>query len=119
VIEVHTQQASEHPGRAPGPPAGPPPPVSIQPAGQRPALASEARVSVVIPALNEADNLPHVLPHIPHWVHEVILVDGFSTDGTADVAKRLLPSIRSSARTGPARALRFEQGSAPRRVRSS
>ena len=52
------------------------------------------RVSVVIPALNEADNLPHVLPRIPRWVHEVVLVDGASTDGTAAVAEQLLPSIR-------------------------
>jgi glycosyltransferase involved in cell wall biosynthesis len=52
------------------------------------------RVSVVVPALNESANLPYVLPRIPHWVHEVILVDGNSTDGTPDVARRLLPSIR-------------------------
>ena len=26
-------------------------------------------VSVVVPALNEADNLPHVLDRIPEWVH--------------------------------------------------
>ncbi|MFZ4656253.1 MAG: hypothetical protein ACOYNY_04545 [Caldilineaceae bacterium] len=31
---------------------------------------SGATVSVVIPAMNEAANLPHVLPQIPDWVHE-------------------------------------------------
>ncbi len=51
-------------------------------------------VSVVIPALNEAENLPHVLPFIPNWVDEVILVDGHSHDGTVEVACRLLPEIR-------------------------
>jgi glucose-1-phosphate cytidylyltransferase len=51
-------------------------------------------VSVVIPAKNEAKNLPFVLPRIPAWVHEVILVDGNSTDETADVARRCLPNIR-------------------------
>jgi glycosyltransferase involved in cell wall biosynthesis len=51
-------------------------------------------VTVVIPALNEADNLPHILPRIPRWVHEVILVDGNSTDNTVDVARSILPSIR-------------------------
>ncbi len=51
-------------------------------------------VSVVVPALNEASNLPHVLPRIPVWVHEVLLVDGHSTDGTVDVARRLRPDIR-------------------------
>jgi glycosyltransferase involved in cell wall biosynthesis len=52
------------------------------------------RVSAVIPALNEAKNLVHVLPRIPAWVHEVILVDGNSTDGTAEVATALWPDIR-------------------------
>ena len=51
-------------------------------------------VSIVIPALNEAENLPHVLPKIPSWVHEVILVDDHSTDDTAEVARALLPDIR-------------------------
>jgi glycosyltransferase involved in cell wall biosynthesis len=32
------------------------------------------RVSVVIPTLNEAENLPHVLPRFPAGLYEVILV---------------------------------------------
>ncbi|MCB0209640.1 MAG: glycosyltransferase family 2 protein [Anaerolineae bacterium] len=52
------------------------------------------RVSVVIPALNEERNLPHVLPKIPAWVAEVLLVDGYSKDNTIQVAKRLRPDIR-------------------------
>lgn len=55
---------------------------------------SGATVSVVIPAMNEAANLPHVLPQIPDWVHEVILVDGRSTDDTVAVAQQLRPDIR-------------------------
>ena len=55
---------------------------------------SGVKVTVVIPALNEADNLPHVLPRIPTWVHEVLIVDGNSTDGTAEVAGALLPNVR-------------------------
>ena len=51
-------------------------------------------VSVIVPAMNEARNLPYVLPLIPHWVHEVILVDGGSTDGTPEVARELWPGIR-------------------------
>jgi glycosyltransferase involved in cell wall biosynthesis len=51
-------------------------------------------ISVVIPALNEAKNLPHVLPRIPSSVHEVILVDGHSTDGTVEIAQALLPTVR-------------------------
>jgi hypothetical protein len=61
---------------------------------QTPAIRPGARVSVVIPTLNEARNLPLVLPHIPADVYEVILVDGASVDDTIEVARRLLPSIR-------------------------
>jgi glycosyltransferase involved in cell wall biosynthesis len=58
------------------------------------------RVSVVIPARNEAANLPHVLPFIPNTVAEVILVDGHSSDDTILVAQQLLPSIRIIEQTG-------------------
>ena len=51
------------------------------------------RIGVIIPAYNEARNLPYVLPMIPDWVHEVILVDGHSIDGTIEVARHLLPEI--------------------------
>lgn len=56
--------------------------------------AGSPTVSVIIPAKNEAANLEHVLPRIPEWVSEVILVDGHSTDETIAVARFLLPSIR-------------------------
>jgi glycosyltransferase involved in cell wall biosynthesis len=52
------------------------------------------RVSVVIPAINEADNLGFIIPLLPAVVDEVILVDGRSTDGTVEVARRLWPSVR-------------------------
>ena len=52
------------------------------------------KVSVVIPAMNEADNLAFILPLLPALVDEVILVDGRSTDGTVEVARRLCPSVR-------------------------
>lgn len=52
---------------------------------------SNVSISVVIPTLNEAKNLPHVLPRIPGFVDEVVIVDGRSTDNTVEVAQRLLP----------------------------
>ena len=58
------------------------------------APAHYPRISVVVPARNEADNLQYVLPRIPSFVHEVILVDGHSTDATIAEARRLLPAIR-------------------------
>lgn len=51
-------------------------------------------ITVVIPARNEAPNLRYVLPHIPSFVTEVILVNGHSTDDTVAVAQSLLPTIR-------------------------
>ena len=53
------------------------------------------KVSVIIPTLNEAENLPLVLPYMPlSWIDEVLVVDGHSTDGTVEVARQLLPSVR-------------------------
>lgn len=71
-----------------------------------------ARVSVVIAALNEAVNLPHVLPRIPHWVHEVILVDGHSTDDTVAVARAVLPSIRVMSQQGSGKGAALRTGCA-------
>jgi glycosyltransferase involved in cell wall biosynthesis len=50
------------------------------------------KVSIVVPALNEALNLSVVLPLLPE-VHEVILVDGGSVDGSVGAARRALPGI--------------------------
>jgi glycosyltransferase involved in cell wall biosynthesis len=56
--------------------------------------SGDISVSIVIPAHNEAMNLQYVLPRIPGWVHEVILVNDHSTDDTVEVASKLLPAIR-------------------------
>lgn len=65
-------------------------------------------VCVVIPAKNEARNLPLVLKKIPGWVDEVILVDGNSADDTIAVARSLLPTIKvvTEDRPGKGAALR-------------
>lgn len=72
-----------------------------------PAVGNERRsaarrlwVSVVVPAKNEAANLPHVLGALPDGLHEVILVDGNSDDGTVEVARSLLPSIHVVSQRG-------------------
>jgi glycosyltransferase involved in cell wall biosynthesis len=55
---------------------------------------------VVIPALDEAANLPHVFARIPASIHEVILVDGHSRDGTIDIARTIRPDVRVVLQNG-------------------
>ena len=70
----------------------------------RQAVASLApagpRVSVVIPAMNEAENLPYAFSRLPDGLYEVILVDGHSVDDTVAVAERLRPGVRIVTQTG-------------------
>jgi glycosyltransferase involved in cell wall biosynthesis len=56
-------------------------------------------VSVVVPALNEARNIPHVFAQIPADVHEVILVDGYSIDETVAIARQVRPDVHVIAQT--------------------
>jgi hypothetical protein len=62
-----------------------------QPRWQASATRSPCRVSVVIPARNEARNIAWVLEHIPLEVDEIVLVDGHSTDRTIEVALSVRP----------------------------
>ncbi|MBC9731729.1 glycosyltransferase family 2 protein [Nocardioides marmotae] len=64
----------------------------------KPDRPSDPRISVVVPALNEARNLAVVLPELPE-VHEVILVDGGSLDGTVAAARQALPGIKVLTQT--------------------
>lgn len=61
---------------------------------------SSPLVTVVIPTLNEARNLPYVLPLLPDDLHQVIIVDGHSTDGTPEVAVELRPDVQLVEQTG-------------------
>lgn len=73
-------------------------------------VPKDVQVSVIVPALNEAENLPYVLPLIPHWVHEVLLVDGRSTDDTVQVARRLRPGIRIIEQEGRGKGAALRSG---------
>lgn len=59
-------------------------------------LTARPRVSIVVPTYNEAKNLPHVFGLIAQveGIHEVIVVDGRSTDGTIEMALSLMPDVK-------------------------
>ena len=42
------------------------------------------KISVVIPTLNESENIKEVFPNIPNFVDEIVVVDGNSMDGTRE-----------------------------------
>ena len=67
-------------------------------------------ISVVIPTLNEAQNLPYVLPYIPSIVGEIILVDGHSTDDTIAVAQQLQPAIHVIKQMGKGKGSALKAG---------
>jgi glycosyltransferase involved in cell wall biosynthesis len=66
------------------------PPISFSKPAAEPGRAS---ISVVIPTLNEAKNIPWVLRRMPLYVDEVVIVDGRSTDNTVGVARALRSDI--------------------------
>jgi glycosyltransferase involved in cell wall biosynthesis len=68
------------------------------PAGRAHAVVPRVRdmptISVILPTLNEADNLPWVLERMPPTVTEILVVDGISTDGTPELARELHAAVR-------------------------
>jgi glycosyltransferase involved in cell wall biosynthesis len=58
------------------------------------------RVSVVVPTLNEEENLPHVFGRLPADLYEVVLVDGHSRDRTVELARELRPDVRVVMQSG-------------------
>ena len=54
----------------------------------------------MIPAMNEAGNLPHVLATLPADTYELVLVDGHSIDGTSTVAREHYPTVRIVGQPG-------------------
>lgn len=58
-------------------------------------IVAEPKITVIVPTLNEAKNLPHVFEGLAKQdIHEIVVVDGFSTDNTIEVAKKLHPDVR-------------------------
>jgi len=59
------------------------------------------KISVVIPAFNEEESLPHVLNDLPQdRLHQIIVVDNRSTDRTSEVARANGATVVSEKRRG-------------------
>jgi hypothetical protein len=68
------------------------------------------KVSVVVPAMNEEQNIGVVLGRLPEGLHEVILVDGNSQDKTIEAAERAYPGIRVLTQGGRGKGDAFRTG---------
>ncbi len=84
--------------------------LSTEPIQQYPWQDVMPTVSLVIPTLNEEANIAHVLARVPDWVHEVVLVDGRSTDGTIEVAQRVFPKVRVVHERRPGKGVALQAG---------
>src|SRR3954468_23676878 len=90
-------------------------PIEDSPPARALAAAPAARVSVVIPTLNEEKNVAWVLERLPDIVDEVVLVDGRSTDDTIAVARAARPDIRVVLESQPGKGAALRAGFAAAR----
>jgi glycosyltransferase involved in cell wall biosynthesis len=58
------------------------------------------RITVIIPAFNEAPSIGKVIKDIPQNVSEVIVVDNGSTDNTSEIAQKAGATVCSEPRKG-------------------
>lgn len=95
VLDVLSSATDPVPNREPLPfDLGPRPMGSPAHDIDRSARPAHPRVSVIIPTLNEARNLPYAMWRLPACVTEVVVVDGRSHDDTIDAARRMRPDVR-------------------------
>ena len=67
-------------------------------------MLETTHISVIIPALNEAESLPGLLAAIPRYVDEVIVVDNGSEDDTAKIARDFGATVLLEPQRGYGRA---------------
>ncbi len=60
------------------------------PTEEKPAVSGGYRISVLVPARDERESLPAMLEELPKdLIHEIIVVDGHSNDGTPQLVRKL------------------------------
>lgn len=69
-----------------------------------------ATVSVVVPAMNEEHNIGWVISRIPQYVAEILVVDGYSTDETAAVARAARDNVRVIQQRGTGKGAAMRTG---------
>ena len=67
-------------------------------------------VSLIIPTLNEQRGLQRMLPALPKWLDEIIIVDGGSNDGSVATVERLCPRARVLRQTSTGKGGALKQG---------
>jgi len=72
-------------------------------------VSESPKITLLIPTLNEGENLPRVMSNVPPIVSELLIVDGHSKDNTVKVAKELCPQVRIIYQKGKGKgdAIRF------------
>lgn len=63
-------------------------------------MRKNAKISAIIPAINEEQSIGKVINDIPHWVDEIIAVDNGSEDNTAGVARSAGAKVLHEPRRG-------------------
>ncbi|MFH1981100.1 MAG: glycosyltransferase family 2 protein [Pseudomonadota bacterium] len=74
------------------------------------AKAIRDQVTIVIPTLNEAATVSDIITHCSAFSDDILVVDGHSTDGTADVARALGTRLVYDNRKGKGAAIRCAIG---------
>lgn len=62
-------------------------------------MVKNNKISLVIPCRNEEKGLKALLPKVPPYIDEIIVVDNKSTDNTAEVAKQFNTTVVRENRT--------------------
>lgn len=61
---------------------------------------NEKKITVIIPALNEAESIAKVIADLPPFIDQIIVGDNGSTDGTADIARQSGATVVREPRRG-------------------